>query len=656
MKVPVNWLNEFVEIKTPLSKLMWKMTEVGLTTESFEKKDGETILETEVTPNRPDWLSIIGVAREIAAIEGVTVKEPKPAKINLPKRKLPFSIKVDTKLVPRYTGILISGVTVKQSPEWLTQRLKAMGARPINNLVDITNYVMFELGIPIHVFDYDKFPDKKLIMQLSQGGEKFVSVDGVSYTLPKNTIVIKDRGQVVDLCGIKGGGNCGIDAKTTNIYIHVPVYKPNLIRRACQTLKLSSDASYIYERGANTGGTMATLERVVELVLKLAGGSVASNVMDFSDQKYLPWKLTLTLDKLNQVLGITIPKAKVKAILESLGIKVALGKNAIVCTIPTHRGDLKIQEDLIEEVARIYSYNKFPKTLPQTRPNPIKIPYFFDDSLHLKIKNLLVASGYYEAKTLSLISKDLITKSQLKPGIKLTNPVSNEYEYLKTSVVPSLLAAVKLNENEKNVKLFELSKVYLGPVDKRQEPYHLGIVALGINYLKVKGLLDLILEALGIGNFEIVNNLSPNGFWHPGKSGQILINKEILGEIGIIHPLVSKNFELKDEIVAIELNLSVLEKYAQSPIYKEPGKYPAQVEDITFSFPDKTRIGEVINKISSVDKQITNVTLADSYKNYFTFRVWYQNENKTLTNKEVEVLRVKMTKALQEKFGGIEKE
>jgi phenylalanyl-tRNA synthetase beta chain len=634
---------------------MWKMTEIGLTTENFEEIENDTVLEVEVTPNRPDWLSIIGVAREVAAIEGKIVKEIKTAKVGLPKTKLPFSIKTDAKLAPRYTGLLISGVRVEKSPEWLVQRLKSMGARSINNLVDITNYVMFELGIPVHVFDYDKFPEKKLVMEQSLGGEKFISVDQISYILPKNTIIIKDGGEVIDLCGIKGGGNCGVDENTTNIYIHVPIYKPNLIRRASQALKLSSDASYIYERGANAGGTVKTLERIVELTLKLAGGDIASNVMDFADRKYIPWKIALSLNKLDQVLGITIPRPKIKSILSSLGIKTTLGKQTALCVIPTNRGDLNIEEDLIEEIARVYSYNKFPKTLPTTTPNPIKTPYFFDDSLHLKIKYLLAGAGYSETKTLSLLSKSMFTKSQLKPGIRLANPVSNEYEYLKTSLIPTLLLAIKLNENEKEVKLFELSKVYLGTVDKRLEIYNLGVIAFNSSYLQIKGVLELILDFLGIGNIEIVNNLSPNGLWHPGKSGQILVNKEILGEIGIIHPQVSKNFGLNEEIVAFELNVGMLEKYAKTLIFKEPGKYPAQIEDITFSFPDKTKIGEAITKIKAVDIQILDVSLVDSFKNYYTFRIWYQNENKTLINSEVKILREKVIKTLKEKFGGSEK-
>ena len=212
MLAPISWLKDYTPIKLGLTKLMWRMTEIGLTTESFKKVGRDIVLDVEVTPNRPDWLSLVGVAREIAVLNQSRVKLPKLPPIPKPSANLPISVKVDPRLSGRYTGVTISGVKIKPSPSWMQKRLELVGLRPINNLVDTTNYVMFELGVPIHVFDYDKFLTNKLTMGLSQGGEKFTSVDGALYKLPKDAIIIKDKDRVIDLCGIKGGANTGISA------------------------------------------------------------------------------------------------------------------------------------------------------------------------------------------------------------------------------------------------------------------------------------------------------------------------------------------------------------------------------------------------------------------------------------------------------------
>lgn len=653
MIAPINWLKDYVAISFPLKDLMWRMTEVGMTTEAYHETEGETVLDIEVTPNRPDWLCLLGIAREIAAIQGSKIKTPEIKSLPSKKADLPISVSTDFSLCPRYSAVLVSGVSVKESPQWLKDRLKLVGLRPINNLVDITNFVMFELGVPIHVFDYGKFENKKLIMKRAAGGESFTSVDGLTYELPKNTIIIKDGEKVIDLCGLKGGEATGVSENTKNIFIHVPIYTPQMIRRTSQSLKLSSEASYIYERGANAGGTIDSLKRVVELTLKLAGGQVASDLIDIKNEKFEEKKLKLNLARLEKVLGLKIPNEKVISILASLNLTPKKGVTEVECRIPSYRGDLKIEEDLIEEVARIYGYNKFPKTLPIGETPKEKIPYFFDDSFHLTLKGLLAASGFNEVLTYSLISEDVLaaTKQRKENYIKLSNPVSLDFEYLRRSLVPNLLAAIRLNPNEKKLKLFELGKVYLGSAEKADETYFVSGIQKGENFSDAKGVLDYLFARLNLGNNITYEAEESNALWHPFKSGSISVGQKTIGLFGAINPLVLDSLGIKDEVFAFELDIAAFTASLKPRVYQPIPKYPAQIEDMTLSFPERTKIGEVINAAKEISRLVSHIELVDTYGNSYTFRLWYQDPKKTLTDEEVQIERKKILKELTRKFG-----
>ena len=386
MLAPLSWLKDYVDTTLAPYELGERLTEVGLGTEKIIKTDDDTIFEFEITPNRPDLLSILGIAREIAAVEGKKIKLPKLPNFPNPKKTLRFEIKTDKTINPRFTGIIIDGINVKDSPKWLQERLIKINQRPINNIVDITNYVMFELGNPIHAFDYDKIKDHVMIVEKAKGTELFKSVDGISYHLPKDAVIIKDNERIIDLCGIKGGFNSGTFEDTKTIFIRVPVEDPILIRKASQALNLRSEASSIFERGVNAGGTIDTLKRCVDLVLETAGGEIASNLYDLKISDFSPWNVNLNIERLNKILGIEIPKNKVIDILDSLNLSPVITKGFIECTIPTYRNDLKTEEDLIEEVARIYGYNNFPKTIPTGEIPIILVPYFKDYKIEEKSK------------------------------------------------------------------------------------------------------------------------------------------------------------------------------------------------------------------------------------------------------------------------------
>ena len=622
------------------------MTEAGLTCEAIKKVGDEIILDVEVTPNRPDWMSILGVAREIAAIEGVRVKEPKIKDLPVQTAKFPIDFVPNFDLFERWSAIIIKGIEIKPSPKWLADRIRFMGHTPINNIIDITNYVMYELGIPMHAFDYDEISGQIMTPQLSKGGEKFTSVDGEDYILPKDAIIIKDAERLIDLAGIKGGLNSGIKDTTKNVLLHVTIDNPVLVRRASIALGLRSDASAIYERGPDKGGTVNALTRCANLILDLAGGEIASEIIDLKKHGFGSWNLELGLEKLEKILGIKIPTPGVVQILSRLNLSPKLQKNKIICVIPTYRGDIKIEEDLIEEVARIYGYNKFPKTLPAGRQIFQKIPYYFDDSFHKKLRGIMTASGYSEAIPLSLLSKSTLEKFGIdsKHAVKITNPVSLEYEYMRPSLLPGIVEAIKIN-NEEVVQLFEIDKTY------PEENYKLAVTLKGGTFKGFKGTIDLILERLNISDYKIEFETN-KPYFHAWKSGTIKIGSETVGEFGELSPVVLSRLEIKDSILCFELDIAILEKHAKIKNYVTVAENPAQVEDLTLTFPPKTRIGEVIKTINNSQLTINKVELTGTYKGSYTFRIWYQDPKKNLTDKEVEEIRNKILKDIKNKFGG----
>ena len=624
MLVPLSWLKEYVDIKLSPKDLGERLTEVGLNTEKVTKQDDDVIFDLEITPNRPDLLSIIGIAREIAAIENTKIKIPKlrqgfagQAKI---KKVLPLTIRTDSKINPRFTGIIINGIEVKESPNWLKERLKKIGQRPINNIVDITNYVMFEFGNPIHAFDYKKIKGSLMKVHRAKGGEKFTSVDGLIYHLPKGAVVISDSEKIIDLCGIKGGLDSGTYNETETIFIRVPVEIPVLIRKTATSLSLRSEASSIFERGVNAGGTVDALKRCVELVLDIAGGQIASELFDIRKEDFLSRKLNLELDRLNKILGIAIPEKEVLNLLQRLNLNpLKKTKNIIETTVPTYRNDLKIEEDLIEEVARLYGYNKFPKTIPAGQIPTKQLPYFKNYEMEKMIKNILSACGFSEISTYSLISEKDLLENNIVPDktLRVDNPVSREFEYLRPSLIINLKKALLQNKPYfEQINLFELGKVYVGSnIGSAQEFYFLCGISNNKNFYEIKGVIEKIFEDFGVN-----------------EGG-------------------AKYIQIFDEGIYFELNFSdILSKINLSKKYKPIPKYPPIIEDLAIEVSEKITVGDTIEEIKKQSPLITQVSLLDVFENSKTFHIVYQHRERNLTNEEVSKIREKILEALKKKF------
>lgn len=622
MIAPLSWLKEYVNIKLDPKTLGEKLTEVGLGCEKVIEKDGDILFELEITPNRPDWLSIIGVAREIAAIEGKEVTYP-VANISLanhPAKTLPLTIQTDFALCPRLTGIIIDGVTVKDSPLWLKEKLVKIGLRPISNIVDITNYVMAELGNPLHAFDYDRIHGHTMHITQARGGEVFKSVDEITYHLPEHAVIVRDIQSIIDLCGIKGGFSSGVQKETTRLFLWAPVENSVLVRKTSQSLGLRSEASSIFERGVNAGGTIEALQRAVDLIISLAGGKLASRLYDLRERDFAPWKLTLREARLAFILGITIPEKDVLNILSRLQLSPRVRNPGIIeCSIPTYRNDLQIEEDLIEEVARIYGYNNFPKTLPIGEIPIQTVPYFKDFRLEEKIKNIFVASGFSEVYTYSLISEKDLEENGIESSdaLRIDNPISSEYEYLRPTLKVNLCKAVKQNREEsENINLFELGKVYKGTtLEHFEETYHLAGISTKKTYAQVKGIIEQLYQTLGITE-------NPSNVIH-------VVNEGIYFDIAYTH---------------------LLSKISSNKAFIPLPKYPPIIEDIALVTGSPVPIQEIIDVIKSESMLVSSVTLLDRYKNILTFHVIYQDKEKNLTRQEIKAIRDAFIKKLNREY------
>ena len=533
---------------------------------------------------------------------------------------MPLTIRTDSKINPRFTGIIINGIEVKESPNWLKERLKKIGQRPINNIVDITNYVMFEFGNPIHAFDYKKIKGSLMKVHRAKGGEKFTSVDGLIYHLPKGAVVISDSEKIIDLCGIKGGLDSGTYNETETIFIRVPVEIPVLIRKTATSLSLRSEASSIFERGVNAGGTVDALKRCVELVLDIAGGQIASELFDIRKEDFLSRKLNLELDRLNKILGIAIPEKEVLNLLQRLNLNpLKKTKNIIETTVPTYRNDLKIEEDLIEEVARLYGYNKFPKTIPAGQIPTKQLPYFKNYEMEKMIKNILSACGFSEISTYSLISEKDLLENNIVPDktLRVDNPVSREFEYLRPSLIINLKKALLQNKPYfEQINLFELGKVYVGSnIGSAQEFYFLCGISNNKNFYEIKGIIEKIFEDFGVN-----------------EGG-------------------AKYIQIFDEGIYFELNFSdILSKINLSKKYKPIPKYPPIIEDLAIEVSEKITVGDTIEEIKKQSPLITQVSLLDVFENSKTFHIVYQHRERNLTNEEVSKIREKILEALKKKF------
>ncbi|MGB2761940.1 MAG: phenylalanine--tRNA ligase subunit beta [Minisyncoccales bacterium] len=671
-----NWLQSFFDKKLPKpEKLAEVLTMHAFEVEEVRKADKDFVLDIDITPNRAsDCFSHIGIAREIAVItnltflagaEKVKLKEDKELKA---KDFIKVEIK-DKNACPRYTARVITDVEVGDSPKWLQERLKVCGLQPINNIVDIANYVMLETGQPLHAFDFDKIEGKKIIVRFAKKGEKIITLDNQKFDLNENILIIADSKEPLAIAGIKGGEKAEIDKKTKTIVLESANFECRIIRKASKSLNLKTDASWRFEHGLDPNLTENAINRTAALIQEIAKGKMAKGLSDFYPKKVLLKKIKLDLDYVEKLLGAKIQKKEIIQILQNLGFKTSEDSSRwIRVEVPTFRLDISIPEDLIEEIGRIYGYEKIEPVLPSSALIP---PEKNEDIFWQNfIKNILKELCFTEVYNYSFISekdKEIFINPTRTVLVEIENPMSIEQKYLRPTLLINLLKNIKSNiKNFEEMKLFEIGKQYKKDsrlmVDERTMLS--GIIIKKDKrelFYELKGTIDLLLNKLGISDIwydEYKVSFEDIQLWHPKKCAEIKVGNGKIGFLGEISPKILESFKIKKDICAFEIDFEKLKELcSEESEYRPISLFPAAVRDLAVLVPKKVKVVDVLNKINiSGGVLVRDVDLFDMYegkelpdgKKNLAFHIIYQAEDRTLTALEIDQIQQKIIKTLEE--------
>ncbi|MBU0572244.1 phenylalanine--tRNA ligase subunit beta [Patescibacteria group bacterium] len=638
-----NWLKDYLKTTASPKALARSLSLSGPSVDKIERGSGDFLYHIEITTNRVDTAGIYGIAREAAAIlprfkiQAKLLPLRTKSKQSFARKVKYLDVKIDPKLCLRFAAVLIKNVKIKPSPDYIKERLMAVGERPINNIVDISNYIMHEIGQPVHTFDYDKIRGSKMILRASKKGEKLTTLDGKTHQLPGGDIVIEDgEGRLIDLAGIMGGQNSAVDSSTKNVLLFVQTYNPVNIRKTYMNLAQRTEAAVLFEKGLDTELVGLGIKRGIDLFVKLTGGKPENTVLDIYPKPYKARRVITTLTFFEKRLGIKLSKSEISKYLNLLGFETSWNGKKLETLVPSFRAnDIFLAEDILEEVARLYGYHNLPSSLMTGAiPDPlVDAPFDFEDN----IKNLLSGWGGVEAYTLSTVPESSVETGALK----LKNPLGKESSFMRTSLMPSLIKALKENTGEKEpFHLFEIANAYLPRKNMLpDEKMILAGIFANTNYREAKGIIEALLEKL---NADVKFVVEDGKVFSASKRSIIKSNNVKIGQLGV----------LEESSIYYEFDLGLLKKIslAITPYTTIP-KYPAQIEDMTLVLPSKTRIGEVAAFIESAHKNLVKVELVTIYKDSHTFRLWYQHPEKTLNNKDVEIIRNKVVSGLREKFG-----
>ena len=634
------------------------------------------ILDIALTPNRPDWLSMIGVAREVAALCGSRIKD---IQINLHEGEKTagemVEVEIDDPLgCPRYAARIIEDIKIADSPFWLKRRLYSAGMRSINNVVDITNLVMLELGHPLHAFDCRLFKQKKVVVRRAGDKQKFTTLDQVERTLNQEILLITDGTKPVAIGGIMGGLESEVTSRTHTVLLESAYFDPKIIRRGRMFLDLSTESSQRFERGADPNGVVKAIDRAAQLFEELAGGKVLEGVVDNYPSYISPVKVRLRPHRVNRVLSTNLTSEQIKSILVSLEIPIK-GDQELEVEAPTFRPDLTREIDLIEEIARIYGYNRIKTTIQAGGNLVTRIPQ--EDEVFRKIKQFMVGKGFFEVITNNLVDPEILHR--LTPGVSpvaIRNPLSQDLSVLTTTLTHGILSAVSYNKNrqEKNLRIFELGKVFaISDSSLPRESYQLGIAISGArnprhwdikeaeaDFYDLKGILEEFLEHLSL-SFDLVPGR--NSLLDTDSCFSIKLGEEEIGWVGEVSEEISDLFEIKDRVFWAELSLEkILPRIPAAKEFLSLPKFPTVDRDIAVVVDEKLFSQEIIDKIKEVGKDyVEEVVLFDVYtgkqiqtgKKSLAYSIRYRSPEKTLTDEEVDRIHRKVVSQLEQNFGAV---
>jgi len=696
MKFSYNWLSEYVQKIPPAKQLVDDLTMRAFEIESIEKKGSDWVLDVKILSNRAfDCFSYLGMAQEIAAISDTRFKEPifkiKEEKSLKIKDLLSVEVK-EPKLCPRYSARVIFDIKVGSSPKWLQERIEACGLRPINNIVDITNYVMLETGQPLHAFDLDKLNDGKIIIRRAKKGEKIITLDEgrAERILDENILVIADAKKPIAIAGIKGGKEPEIDNKTKRVALEAANFNPLSIRKSSRALGLRTDASWRFENGVNINLTIEALNRAAEIIRELAGGKIASGIIDVASAKKEPWTVGVKHSYIESLLGLNISSSQVLNIFSRLNLparQIKKGKDIFYeVKVPARRADLLTSEDLIEEIGRLFGYENIPAKLP----SGVLIPAVKNEELIYadNIRDILVGLGYSEVYNYSFIADTDEEIYRLQNLAEISNPLSNDQKYLRPNLATGLIKNLKDNLKyflsgsgfapESNaLRFFEIGHVFFqnGPAERGGKKFQELIKIGGIAYLKdlskkdnaffeLKGLIDVLFNKLGLvdqwDDSHIQEGLPSN--WkqilHLRKTAQIKSGDRLIGWVGELHPKIASELKLEGRPAIFELDFSAIAQLvSEEHEYQPPSKFPAITRDLAILVEQSIKTETVLNIIENAGGDLLiDVDLFDIYEGEdlsaenksLAFHLIFQSSERNLSDAEVNKLMEKIIKAVED--------
>jgi phenylalanyl-tRNA synthetase beta chain len=639
---------------------------------------GDTVLDIEVTPNRPDWMSVLGIAHEVAALTGQNVRMP-----SLSFREGDTSVsalaRVDIMapdLCGRYCASVIRGIKIGPSPRWMQRRLEACGMRPINNVVDVTNYVMLEFGQPLHAFDYERILGGHIVVRRAAQGERIYSLDGVSRELGSDMLVIADEGRAVAVAGVMGGLNSEVSESTTTVLLECANFNHASIRTTAGALAMRSEASTRFEKGLPPELTVPALLRATQLIIETGGGEAAHGFVDVYPDSKQRRAIVLLCGEVERLLGMTVSSESIRHVLEPLGFSCeSMGENGLAVNVPYWRSDIGQSVDLVEEVARIIGYDKMPTTMisgsiPEYQPAPVRV-------LREKLRTVLIASGLQEVVNYSLTNVESLKKTSRDgslPGpspLMISNPMSKDLECLRTSLRPRLLSNVAANQRfEDSIGLFEIGRVFFPRTNSLPDEIEmLGLMLAGrreqvswrtqerrVDFFDAKGVVEGIMGCAGV---QVRFAPGDDPLMMQGRCATIVAGHEELGVVGEVHLRVTDNFRATGPLYFAEMRLDKLLASASGEFKYEPlPRFPSTLRDLALVVDARVRYQDLLDVVKGFPL-VDEVTLFDVFeggqvpsgKKSLAFRVTYRSADHTLTDQEVNGVQQQMLESLSQKFG-----
>ncbi|HWS56538.1 MAG TPA: phenylalanine--tRNA ligase subunit beta [Pyrinomonadaceae bacterium] len=701
MHISYNWLRELTDVGLPPPReLAARLTMAGLAVDAVREAGDDFVLEFDITSNRPDCLSHVGVAREAAALLGgrVRLPEARAAKVEGRAGELTSVAVEDADLCPRYAARVVRGVKIGPSPAWLAERLQAIGQRPINNVADITNYVMHELGQPLHAFDLHTLAERRIVVRRARAGERMKTLDGVGREFDSEMLVIADAERAVAIAGVMGGEATEISDATRDVLIESAYFDPQSVRRTARLLGMQTEASYRFERGTDYEGVRLAQDRCAALICELAGGAATEDAVDVYPRRIAPPAVFLRPRRVEALTGLAVPAEESERLLRALGFEPA-GEGGgdghggageaphaprLSFRVPTWRTDVRIEEDLVEEVARLHGYEQIAEALPASG---LAGEYLVGDRRRRDLRRALNAQGYNEAINFSFIDAANDGRFELLPGLRrleddgrafvtLSNPIAEGVTLMRPTLLAGLLDSVRRNFNHgtRSVRLFETGRVFAAGGaggERPHEPEAFALVVTGealeegratgreTDFFDLKGALEAAADAAGVGGL----GFEPASVRHlrEGQAARVTLGGEVVGTLGRLSEELSAAYKFRQPVYVAEANLSALLAGEARPVRYAPlPRFPGAARDVSLTADRRAAYGEMRRAILGLGiPECRGVALVDAYeganlpegKRSLTLRVEYRADDRTLRDEEVDAMHGRVVEVLAREFG-----